>query len=271
MGPKTECKPRCMISKTRNLAHAIAICFVFYFVPNYGQQDSTNNIQPDSTITAQEDSLLTELELYAELVRKAYGLDQTLLNGVRYFNVNELQMENPYFLRDDVLERTLILNGQIYHDVDLEFDIYSQHLELNYPNFYGGISRIFTVADHVDGFSIGLNHFEKLDFEKGVPKFYQVIRTNCFTCYILWQGTITGSSSISATSGVKVTLFLELDIDIKEFDRKSDFSKFFAEEYRKEIKQFLRKNSFTFRTATPEEMIQNLNDVCNLLEDKQTL
>lgn len=262
-----------MISKARNLCHAIAVYLIFCLVPIYGQQDSLSNVQPDSLIITLEDSSLTDLELYAELVRKAYGLDQTLLNGVRYYTIYEIQVENPYFLRDDVVERTLVLNGQIYHDVDIRFDICAHHLELDFPNAYGGISRIFTVSDHVDGFSIGLNHFEKLDIEIGVPKFYQVIRTNCITCYVLWAGKCGRSSDLGSDSdaNVDVTLFLESDVDIKEFKRRGDFSKFFDEAYRKEIKQFLRKNSFKFRTATPEEMIKNLNDVCSLLEDKQTL
>ena len=260
---RTECNPRCMISNVRNLAHAIVVCLLFCVVPNYGQPDSVDNFQ--------KDSLANEILLYAKLVKKAYGLDQTLLNGTRYYSVYDYQVSNPYFLPDSVSNRSLILNGQTYQDVRLKFDICAHRLELDYPKFSGGTGRIFTVADHVDGFSIDENHFEKLDFEKGIPKYYQVIRTNCFTCYVLWEGHVTGSTYSVSFSTVDKSLFLQVDVEILEFKRRGDFSEFFPEEYRKEIKRFLRKRSFKFSKATPAEIIENLNVVCKLLEDKETL
>ena len=99
-----------MISLARNLAHALVACLVFCSLPNYGQQDSSVTIQAESLILSEEDSLLAELESYAEMTRMAYGLDQTLLNGMRYYNVHEYPIKNPYFLLDSASNWSLILN-----------------------------------------------------------------------------------------------------------------------------------------------------------------
>lgn len=260
-----------MISLARNLARALAACLVFCLLPNYGQQDSSVTIQAESLILSEEDSLLAELQSYAELTRMTYGLDQTLLNGLRYFNVYEFPVKNPYFLLDSASSWSLILNGQTYENVHVKFDICSHHLELDYPNPYGGSGRIFLVADQVDGFSIGENHFEKLDIEKGGAKYYQVIRTNCFVTYVLWEGHAGGSTYTAEPKSMDEILYLQVDTSLTKFKRRGDFAEFFQAEYRKEIKRFLRKNSFQFRSASPAEMRENLNSVCTLLEEKETL
>ncbi len=258
-----------MISNVRNLAHAIIVCLLFCVVPNYGQQESIINVQPDSLINAQQDSISPDLIYYLDLVKKAYGADQSLVNGVRYYKSFGSRRGNPYFLDDELKNASLTMYGQIYNNVHVKYDLYAHHLELEYINIYGGISKVFLVMDHIDGFSFGPNLFEKLEIEEGKPKYYQVIRTDYFTCYIFWDKSIHSGNNVISYTDAKETLYLEMDGQIKEFQGRKDFADFFSKEYKKEIKRFLRKSSFKFRNSAPDVIISGLIDICVFLDEVQ--
>lgn len=243
-----------MICKMQKIAAVIAICCVCSVLPSFGQNANVG------------------ASAYANLVMKEYGLDHELINGVQFYNRYSRSKGFPYFLQDQYLYGSLTLEGRIYQDVRLKFDIYSQHVELEYKNYSGANNRIITVAEKVDEFSYGEFHFKKLELEQGEKKFYQVIKSTCFTCYIYWDKDLlplNGSFTyIEQFSEAKRTLWLDLSGELHEFTSRKDFSELFPEQNRKEIKRYLSKAQFQFRTASVYEIVRTLEAVCNLLEEK---
>ncbi|MEN8201089.1 MAG: hypothetical protein ABFS28_00740 [Bacteroidota bacterium] len=241
----------------RKIATAIVICFTFFSLPTYGQTSSDDRVA------------------YANLIRKEYGLNHELINGEQYYNRYSRTKGHPYFLDERYRTGSLTLEGRVYEELGLRFDIHSQHVELQYRNFSGGDNQIITVADNVDAFTIGKYQFRKLELEHGPEKFYQVLSTDCFTCYILWKKDLlplNGSFTyIEQFSTAKRSLWLDLNGELHAFHSRKDFSGLFPEEYHKEIKRFLSKNQFKFRTASVDEIIRNVEAVCNLLKEKANL
>ena len=78
---------------------------------------------------------------YSELVGKAYGLDQELVNGVQYFNRYRATLGHPYFLGDMFQMGSATIRGRNYSDVKLKYDLFSQHLEVKYKNYLGEKTR----------------------------------------------------------------------------------------------------------------------------------
>jgi len=208
---------------------------------------------------------------YSELVGKAYGLDQELVNGVQYYNRYRASLGHPYFLGDMFQMGSATIRGRNYSDVKLKYDLFSQHLEVEYQDFSGGEKQIILVTDWVQAFLIGQHQFQKLNLEEDQNKYYQVIKMDCFTCYVHWSKEripLKGSTTHSGEfAEAKRTLFLEMDRNIKGFKKRKQFVSLFPVERQKQIKRYMKKIGFQIRNATPDEMILHMNAVCNYLND----
>lgn len=237
----------------RKIAAAILVCFAFFIAPGYGQIPGS------------------EYAGFVNLVRKEYGLDHELINGVQYYNRHSRSQGHPYFLNPVYRAGTLTQGGRTYQDVALRFDIHSQHVELRYRNFSGGGNEIVTVDDQVDAFTLGTYQFKKMSFEEGEENYYQVLPNTCFTCYIHWEKELlplNGSFTyINEFSDAKKSLWLDLNGRPQTFSSRKEFSELFPEKDKKEVKRLLSRNQFKFRTAPVDEIIRNLEAVCRLLEE----
>ena len=113
-----------MISNRRNIALAIAICSTVLVFPAYGQNPEVGTIS------------------YANLVRKEYGLDHELVNGVQYYNRYAHSKGHPYFPGNQYRNGSLLLDGRMYSDLRLKFDIYAQQVELETRRRQIGIFQV---------------------------------------------------------------------------------------------------------------------------------
>jgi hypothetical protein len=129
-----------------------------------------------------------------------------------------------------------------------------------------------TVVDQVDAFTLGTYQFKKMAFEAGEESYYQVLTRTCFTCYIHWEKEhlpLNGSFTyINKFSDAKRSMWLDLNGSLQKFSSRRDFSDLFPEKDKKQIKRLLARNQFKFRTATVDEIIRNLEAVCQLLEEQ---
>ena len=237
----------------QKVAFAIFLFVHIFLSPVFGQQ-STSQVDHGS---------------YAQLVNKGYGLDQDLINGLQYYNKHKLSTGHPYYQNNQFRKGSISIEGEIFSDVSLKYDIHSQNVEMEYENLSGGSNQVITIFDRVDAFILGEYQFQKLSFEEGSAKYYQVISTACFTIYVFWEKELlplNGSTThVEQFADAKHTLWLDLDGVLSPFNSRKDFSQRFPEEDQKEIKRLLSRNQFRFRTAQVDEIIHNMESVCNLL------
>ncbi len=223
-----------------------------------------------SPVFGQQNTAQADRSSYAYLVKKGYGLDQDLVNGFQYYNRYILSKGHPYFQRNQFRKGSITIKGEIFYNVSLKFDIHSQQVELEYKNFSGGSNQIITIFDKVDAFILGEYQFQKMSIEEGSEKYHQVIPTSCFTVYVYWEkGLIPLSGSTTYTeqfANAKHTFWLDLDGEVTPFNSRKDFSECFPEADQKEVKRLLSRNQFQFRNAQVDEIILNMESVCNLLK-----
>lgn len=205
---------------------------------------------------------------FASQVRHAYGPNQKLVNGIQYYNRYTQVLEHPYFLDESFVNGSVIIDGEEYSPVRIRYDIYSQHLEMSYDNFAGASNSLIAVNDHVDGFKYGNFWFRKLNLD-GEERFYQVVGTEQFSCYVLWKKNLD-KIDYSLFYGERFTepycSYLMLwKGDLVDFKNMKTFTRCFPESYRKEIRQILRQNRFDFKRPAPGEIIRNMQAVSNLL------
>ena len=243
-----------MTLSMQKVAPAIILCFFIYLFPVFGQQNAP----------------LTKPGSYTHLVKKGYGLDQDLVNGLQYYNRHMFVTGNPYFQNDQFKKGSITIKGEFFYNVNLKFDIHLQNVELEYDNISGGRNHVITVFDQVDAFTLGDFQFQKLSIEEGNENYHQVISTDCFTVYVFWEKgllPLNGSTThVEQFTDEKHTYWLDLDGELTPFNSRKDFSECFPEANKKEIKRLLSRNQFKFRTAHVNEIVHNLKSVCNLLK-----
>jgi hypothetical protein len=195
---------------------------------------------------------------YPELVDRAYGQDQELVNGLQYFNHHPRSLGNPYLLDGFVRQGWASIRGVMYYNIWLRYDIYNQQVEVEYRTLNGADNQVVLVSDRVDHFQIGEHFFRNLSLQGEKEQFYQVIGADRMICYIHWEKKlvpISGDSRfIEEFTNPKRSYLLELDGEINEFKSKSEFVKLFPEARRKEIKKLVRENNMQFRIASPAQL-----------------
>jgi hypothetical protein len=210
---------------------------------------------------------------YYELVDRAYGQDQELVNGLQYYDYHPRSLGNPYLLEGFVHLGDVSIRGVIYNNVWLQYDIFAQQVEVEYRTMGGADNQVVLVGDRVDEFRIGEYFFMNLSLVGEQERFYQVIGSGRMVCYIKWEKKLiprVGDSRFTEEfSSPKRKYLLELDGEINDFQSKSDFVKLFPEDRKKEIKKLVRQNSMQFRIASPAQLNLFLIAVSNLLNEDQ--
>lgn len=211
---------------------------------------------------------------YYELVDRAYGQDQELVNGMQYYNHHPRSLGNPYLLEGFVHQGSVSIRGVVYNNIWLKYDIYAQQVEVEYRTLNGADNQVVLVGDRVDNFRIGEHYFRNLSLGGEPERFYQVIGSGRMVCYIMWDKKLiplSGDSRfIEQFTPPRRKYLLELDGVISEFQGKKDFVKLFPLEKKKEMKKLVRQNSMQFRIASPAQLNLFLIAASNLLnEDPQ--
>lgn len=211
---------------------------------------------------------------YYELVDRAYGQDQELVNGMQYYNHHPRSLGNPYLLEGFVHQGSVSIRGVVYNNIWLKYDIYAQQVEVEYRTLNGADNQVVLVGDRVDNFRIGEHYFRNLSLGGEPERFYQVIGSGRMVCYIMWDKKLiplSGDSRfIEQFTPPRRKYLLELDGVITEFQGKKDFVKLFPLEKKKEMKKLVRQNSMQFRIASPAQLNLFLIAASNLLnEDPQ--
>lgn len=206
---------------------------------------------------------------YADLVKQSYGHDQNLINGVLYYNRYVRCKGLPYLISNDFVDGELTIQGRKYNDISIRYDILSQCVEIVYFNIQGNPNWLFTVSEHVESFLFGEYPFKKLNIEGSDGKFYQVIQTGPFTCYIHWEKKLlplqNDPDNSRVFSEVHVTCLLEMDGKITYFKNRRSFSELFPLHQQKEIRRLFRTNHYKIKKASPAEMVRHMNEVADIL------
>jgi hypothetical protein len=208
---------------------------------------------------------------FTELVVRAYGQDQELVNGLQYYNRNPRAMGHPYLLEGWVHQGSVRIRGKLYPDVWLKFDIHEQQVEVEYRTMNGADNQVILVGDRLDEFTIREQYFRKLQLNGEPEKIYQVIGDGRMILYIGWRKKlvpVSGDSRfIEEFSPPKRTYYLELDGSVSPFSNKKSFVVLFPKEIQKDMRRLIKSNHLLIRTASVKELELFLMAAKRLLED----
>lgn len=201
---------------------------------------------------------------YGKLVHWAYGQDQELVNGLQYYNRHPRSLGHPYLLEGWVHQGTVSIRGKRYRNIWLKYDLYAQHVEVEYQTMNGADNQVILVSNRVDDFSIGSYFFQRMDLGEEVDEeleseqFYQVLGEGRLVWYIRWEKNLVplvgDPRFIEEYTSPKRSYLLKLDGSVQSFSNKKGFVKLFPESIQKDIKRLIKSNQLQIRSATTEQL-----------------
>lgn len=205
---------------------------------------------------------------FPDLVENAYGLDQNLVNGIQYSNRYMRSQGHPYFLEDRFKNGSVSIDGKIYQNVQLKYDLLLQRVEIKHKKYLSGIYRYVTVSDRMEAFSLGEYEFRKLKIQEDTERYYQFINTRHFTCFVHWEKKLVPLDNsviyIDHFTNPRLYYWLELNGEIIAFNNRRTFARLFPMNMQREILKLFRQRHISFRNVGPDEILRTMEMVANL-------
>jgi len=205
---------------------------------------------------------------FPDLVENAYGLDQDLVNGIQYSNRYMRSEGNPYFQEDSFKNGSVSINGKIYQNVQLKYDLFSQRVEIKHDKILGRNYRYITISDRMEAFSLGEYEFRKLNIQENPERYYQVINTGHFTCLVHWEKKLVPLDNsaiyIDHFTHPRLYYWLELNSEIIAFNNRGTFARLFPKNMQREIFKLFRQRHISFRNIGPDKILWTMEMVANL-------
>ena len=193
------------------------------------------------------------------------GPDYNLLNG-RLSDFPYSIDSHPYFNTDSYRRGSLLLNGEAYDNVLINYDIYDQQVILQLPDWISGLNnKLVLNRELIDYFEIDGHTFRLISSPETGTSFFQVISTGEISCYLHWTKNLYRSST-SVNARYKYLkqsrrIYLQKGDQLFLVKNKSSFTRIFDEAYQEEIKGYLRREKIRFRNES-DEKLGDLMDFC---------
>ncbi|RLD62099.1 MAG: hypothetical protein DRI95_13470 [Bacteroidetes bacterium] len=196
-----------------------------------------------------------------------YHLDPILYNGKQYtYFVSSNMMGNQYFMNRDFSKGNVQINGVIYPDLDLNYDIFNQQLLLKFIKPNGITSIVVIPKASLDIFNIKHNRFEVFKTKNKSEQIYQVIGKDSIQVLYSWKKRL----NLDDASGISTFIFSESEKDtyvhinnqIKKYRNNKSFVSLFDSNKQKKIKKYIQEKNINVKKAPDKQMI-DLIAICN--------
>ena len=199
------------------------------------------------------------------------GPDYTLLNG-RQYNLPYTGTSHPYFNSERYRSGSIMLNGEGYDSVLINYDIYDQQLILQVPgNISGQYMKVVLNRELIDHFKIDGRMFRLMAFPETGTSFFQLVSSGDISCLLHWKKKLyrSPSSGITGNKYLKQsrTIYLQKEDQLFPVNNRSSFTAIFDEAYREEIKGFLRREKIRFRSASEKKLGELMNFCIELIHN----
>lgn len=209
------------------------------------------------------DSISQDFNTYIDSV---YGLNPNLYNGQH--NPNNIPANikgHAFFKEKDYRNGTVTLNGKIFKNTLLNYDVYNQDILMSYTDKYGSESILKLSNLNIESFSILDKKFEVFGDQN---KIYQSIGDGKIKVFYAWMKIIQFKSTNDYRnyrfSKLIQTRYIFQNNKLCSYKNNRSFLKCFDEKLRLEVKAYMKKNKIKVKKAS-DNTIYDLLTYCNSL------
>jgi hypothetical protein len=219
-------------------------------------------------------AILAGQHTFPELVDRAFGSDQVLVNGIQFSNQYIRVDGDPYWREYQHREGAVCINDQwFFRQIWLRYNLYSSRVEIEYITPKGDRNQLISVPEQMSAFFIEDNEFRRMQMGEEEAAFYQVVPVGLSTCYVAWSMEMKGGGSSGLHFAPPRRKYWIAPGDqgngngywITFHDRKS-YLEAFPSERQNEFKRLLKQKKFSFKQATILEMGEMIESTIHLYE-----
>jgi hypothetical protein len=206
---------------------------------------------------------------FTELVDRAFGSDQELVNGIQFSNHYGRIDGHPYFLDSRFREGSVWVNNQWYDHIRLRYNLYSQKVEIEYRTINGNLNQYMSVPELMPSFSMEGYHFKRMQFPDEAPIYYLVVSSGRSAGYIGWRKELRISHSSSRDyefSPAEIEYWLMLEHLLTPFHNRKTFLAIFPEKMRRNVRKYLKKQKYSFRQPSVQKAVEMIKGALLLYE-----
>jgi hypothetical protein len=202
---------------------------------------------------------------------EAYGPDQHLVCGVRYYNLQRGYGGHKFFMKNKFVKGKLILEHGIYPNVSLKYDLYSQQVILQAISPGSDTYNEIIVTDsRLKGFELEGRAFRKLHFPETDTMIFQVIGQGDPECLYHWKTEVLqhpfNHYRPFSFSKMHRKSYVVTNSSLHSFKKARSFSKIFPD-HRAEVKKYIRRQKIRLSKAGDAEMTGLINYCSNIIKE----
>lgn len=210
-----------------------------------------------------------------ELMDSMYGKDPTLYKGPKYLAERRCDFGHPFVFGEDFKPGTISLQGQVYNDLLLNYDVFEQVLILQYSNYLGANEQLIMNADVVDWFKIGNRKFVKNLFVEVNNPFVELMGdkagVQCLVSYSKRYGFENKNGDAGfGYSDIAFSKYIFQNGELFKFKTKKQFLKELSDWNNDEMNGYVKKLKWNIRKMDGAQLLllcTYLNDNYFLLHD----
>lgn len=218
-------------------------------------------------LLSQEASIESLLEI-SDHAEEKYGPDMVLINGEKYHYPYRAALGNPFLTSSGTDNASVLVNGVVYENQHLKYDIYNQLIVLEFNDMTGALRSIILRNEILDQFILDDRLFKKIPHEGSAERFGQVIYEGEISCFYFWKKRYSvdskvGQNQYSFSDPIRQS-YLMTDGQVILYKGKRSFLNCIPAQERVQIKAFMKKNRIRIRKESDTDMrlfLENINQI----------
>ena len=203
-----------------------------------------------------QDTGLAEYEELKSQAENKFGPPAELLNGEKYYYPYSTSIGNPFLQVSG--NGSLQIDGTVYRDQQLKYDIYNQLLVLEYRDQSFAPVSIVVGMERLDSFTIGGLSFKKYRDPEGNMQYGQVVYEGRYSLIYFWRKTYSpelgnGGKQYEFSESMRTSVILS-DQHRYPYKGNRSFIRVFPKGDREQIKQEIKNQRIRVKKATDREM-----------------
>lgn len=222
------------------------------------------------TLNAQQidNNVISALDKF---IADCYGPDQNLINGIEYYNLHTRSKGHKFLDEDKFYRGRVVINKRVYDDVELKYDIFNQHVLLQFDRGTEVYTQIILNNKWVDEFELNGRIFRKHTFPETGTLFFQIIGSGEIACYYHFKKEEVPRVTritLSEFGDEKRKSYVYWQSELHEFHGARSFAEIFPA-HESQILEFIRQQNFRTRKISDSQM-DILISYCNTLINSPT-
>lgn len=185
-----------------------------------------------------------------------YGPDLNLVNGQKYFEHLTGIEGHPFLGENKFNSATIYIRGEKYSDTNIKYDIYNQHVILEYNSSQIGKQLIIVPDENLERFILNDHLFEYRDIPEIGRKLFQIVNEGKYSCAYFWSKKymIPPASPAKLFTQEIVKFYIFYNDVYFIFRNNKSFIKIFPDYIQLDIRNYLKSLKLNVKTISTSDM-----------------